>query len=64
MTPIDQKLIIVHYVGVGNSTGEEVIEAIKKAKKDVVRNKKLKDHILYFIPIKGESRVECIYPKQ
>lgn len=62
--PIKKQLILVHYVGVGDTSPDKVKEVINRAKKEVGNNKKLKNHIMYFVPIRGESRIECIYPKK
>ena len=56
------KIIIVHYVWVGNAAIEQVEETLDRLKNNFQH---LEDNIIgYWIPIKeGDSRVECINPK-
>ena len=56
-----QKLILVNYINVGNKDENEVYSYVKKT----IENIKLQDEeglLQYFVPIRGESRVECINP--
>mgnify|MGYP003660557461 CR=1 FL=1 len=55
------KLILVHYINTGNLINTEIPTFIEKAVKKISSDKD--EHLSYFIPIKGESRVECINPK-
>lgn len=55
------KLILVHYIDTGNLINTEIPTFIEKVIKETTPNKD--EHLSYFIPIKGESRVECINPK-
>jgi hypothetical protein len=58
-----EKIILVHYINVGNIDGNDV----SKIMEDVVKNfsPKEEDNIIsYWIPVReGETRVECINPK-
>ncbi len=58
-----EKIILVHYINVGNIDGNDV----SKIMEDVVKklSPKEEDNIIsYWIPVReGESRVECINPK-
>jgi hypothetical protein len=56
------KIIIVHYVWVGNAAIEQVEKTLGRLKNNFQH---LEDNIIsYWIPIKeGDSRVECINPK-
>jgi hypothetical protein len=56
------KIIIVHYVWVGNAAIEQVEKTLDRLKNNFQH---LEDNIIsYWIPIKeGDSRVECINPK-
>ena len=60
----EKQLVLVHYIHVGNMAADDVKPYMEKAKEELLSNPKLAEHILYFIPTKEESRVECIYPKQ
>jgi hypothetical protein len=58
-----EKIILIHYINVGNIDDNDVSEMMKK-----VVNKfspKEEDNIIsYWIPVReGETRVECINPK-
>jgi hypothetical protein len=58
-----EKIILVHYINVGNIDGNDV----SKIMEDVVKNfsPKEEDNIIsYWIPVReGDTRVECINPK-
>ena len=58
-----EKIILVHYINVGNIVGNDV----SKLMEDVVKifSPKGEDNIIsYWIPVReGETRVECINPK-
>lgn len=55
------KLIIVHYIDVRGIHYTEVPEHMEYLKNNVIPKD---DNILYyFIPINGETRIECINPK-
>ena len=58
-----EKIILVHYINVGNIDGNDV----SKIMEDVVKNfsPKEEDNIIsYWFPVReGETRVECINPK-
>lgn len=58
-----EKIILVHYINVGNIDGNDV----SKIMEDVVKRFSLKEEdniISYWIPVReGETRVECINPK-
>jgi hypothetical protein len=55
-----KKIILVHYVNVGNYKGVK----LEKYMEDVTKkfSKKEENFLEYFIPTNGESKVECIYP--
>ena len=55
------KLILVHYIDTGNLINSEIPTFIEQVSKKISSDKD--EHLSYFIPIKGESRVECINPK-
>ena len=55
------KLILVHYIDTGNLINSEIPTFIEEVVKKMSSDKE--EHLSYFIPIKGESRVECINPK-
>jgi hypothetical protein len=58
-----EKIILVHYINIGNIDGNNV----SKIMEDVVKkfSPKEEDNIIsYWIPVReGETRVECINPK-
>jgi hypothetical protein len=58
-----EKIILVHYINMGNIDGNDV----SKIMEDVVKKFSLKEEdniISYWIPVrKGETRVECVNPK-
>jgi hypothetical protein len=58
-----EKIILVHYISVGNIEGNDV----SKLMEDLVKKispKEEENIISYWIPVReGESRVECINPK-
>jgi hypothetical protein len=58
-----EKIILIHYINVGNIDGNNVSEMME----DVVNKFSLKEEdniISYWIPVReGETRVECINPK-
>ena len=58
-----EKIILVHYINVGNIDGNDV----SKIMEDIVNkfSPKEEDNIIsYLIPVReGETRVECINPK-
>ncbi len=56
------KFILVHYIDIRNVAKEDVRMHIEQMKSEFLESPKLKDQVLYFIPIMGESKVECIYP--
>tara|TARA_R110000772_G_C13310268_1_gene440136 strand:- start:39335 stop:39613 length:279 start_codon:yes stop_codon:yes gene_type:complete len=62
MDKLIDKLILVHYIDVGNMDNDMLSEFIEE-----VTNKLTFEEeemvFPYFIPIRGESRVECINPK-
>lgn len=55
------KLILVHYIDTGNLINTEIPTFIEEVVKKISSDKD--EHLSYFVPIKGESRVECINPK-
>ena len=55
------KLILVHYIDTSNLINSEIPTFVEKVSKKISSDKD--EHLSYFIPIKGESRVECINPK-
>ncbi len=55
------KLILVHYIDTGNLINSEIPTFTEKVAKKISSDKD--EYLTYFIPIKGESRVECINPK-
>ena len=57
------KIIIVHYIWVGNAAMDEVEKILIRLKNNFQHHEE--DNIIsYWIPIKeGDSRVECINPK-
>lgn len=57
------KIILVHYIWVGNAAIEQVEDKFNKLKNNFQHIEE--DNIIsYWIPIKeGDSRVECINPK-
>jgi hypothetical protein len=58
-----EKIILVHYINVGNINSNDVAEIMK----DIVNKFSLKEEdniIAYWIPVReGDTRVECINPK-
>ena len=58
-----EKIILVHYINVGNINSNDVAEIMK----DIVNKFSLKEEdniISYWIPVReGDTRVECINPK-
>jgi hypothetical protein len=58
-----EKIILIHYINVGNIDGNNVSEMME----NVVNKFSLKEEdniISYWIPVReGETRVECINPK-
>lgn len=60
----NDKLILVHYIGVGNMENHDIPEYIQKIVESLKPKEEDKDEILsYYIPTREESRVECINPK-
>ena len=56
------KLILVHYISVGNIPYEDVETYLLKLRDQMSPPKS--EHISYFIPVRdSDSRVECINPK-
>jgi hypothetical protein len=55
-----EKIILVHYVNVGNYKGVKLEKYIEDIAKKF--SKKEENVLEYFIPTNGESKVECIYP--
>ncbi len=56
------KIILVHYIRVGNSSAPKVDEILSRVRKHLVPADE--DIISYVIPVKDEeSRVECINPR-
>lgn len=60
LLPIDNKIILAFYVGVGNIPAENVAEVLKKAKEAVGETR---GFVKFFIATREETRVECVYPK-
>jgi hypothetical protein len=58
-----EKIILIHYINVGNMDGEDVSKYMEEIVKRC--SPKEEDNIIsYWIPVReGESRVECINPK-
>lgn len=57
----DEKLILVHYINIGNLSIDQVEEFINKVRK---MTDGVDDNMSYYIPVRdSESRVECINPK-
>jgi hypothetical protein len=57
------KLILVFYVDVRNMNSHEISEYITRAREGTLGEPEdTKKMIRYFIPIYGESRVECLNP--
>jgi hypothetical protein len=58
-----EKIILIHYINVGNIDGNDVSKMIE----EVIKKLSLKEEdniISYWIPVReGETRVECINPK-
>lgn len=56
-----EKLIIVHYIDVSKADPDKIPELMN----GIVTKFKSKDDSLisYFVPINGETRIECINPK-
>ena len=56
------KLILIHYIDVGNISYKDVEEHLLKIRDQMSPPKD--EHISYFIPVRdSDSRVECINPK-
>ena len=55
------KIILVHYIGVGNLSTKEVEQHLHKITTELLP----KDDgvINYVIPTRGETRIECLNPK-
>ena len=58
-----EKIILIHYINVGNIDGNNVSEMMENVVKKF--SPKGEDNIIsYWIPVReGETRVECINPK-
>ena len=57
------KIILVHYIWLGNAAIEQVEDKFNKLKNNF-QHLEVDNIISYWIPIKeGDSRVECINPK-
>jgi hypothetical protein len=58
-----EKIILIHYINVGNIDGNNVSEMMENVVKKF--SPKEEDNIIsYWIPVReGETRVECINPK-
>ena len=58
-----EKIILIHYINVGNIDGNNVSEMIENVVKKF--SPKEEDNIIsYWIPVReGETRIECINPK-
>jgi hypothetical protein len=55
------KIILVHYINVGNLKTNDVQQYLEKVKNALfIKNK---DIINYIIPVKSETRIECLNPK-
>lgn len=64
MMKVSDKLILVHYIGIGNMDNSDVpeyIQHIVKALQPKVGNEE--EVLSYYIPTREESRIECINPK-
>jgi hypothetical protein len=60
MEKIADKLILVHYVAVGNHTRQRAVEELSEFMKMVPKD----DSVLtYVLPTLDDTRVECINPK-
>lgn len=58
-----KKLIIIHYVYVGNSTPAKARQAYREYIEHIVEPNNSYDMVQYTVPVAtGESRVECINP--
>lgn len=57
-----EKIILVFYVGVGNSSGHHIKEMIDQVI-TMLRKNKDEGIIHYIIPSKEETRIECINPR-
>jgi hypothetical protein len=55
------KLILVHYIDTGNLDMVDVPGYIEKIARKMSSEKD--EHMSYFVPIRGETRIECINPK-
>jgi len=63
MKPLKDKIILVHYINVGNIDECDIEEFITKISKGL-KPESDDDALFYFIPVRlGDSRVECINPK-
>jgi len=58
-----EKIILIHYINVGNIDGNDVSEMMENVVKKF--SPKEEDNIIsYWIPVReGDTRVECINPK-
>jgi hypothetical protein len=59
----NEKIILIHYINVGNIDGNDVSEMMKNVATNC--SPKEEDNIIsYWIPVReGETKVECINPK-
>jgi len=58
----EEKLILIHYIDVGNISYKDVEGHLLKIRDQMSSPKD--EHISYFIPVRdSDSRVECINPK-
>jgi hypothetical protein len=55
------KLILVHYIDTGNMDMSDIPGFIQEIARKMSSEKD--EHISYFVPIRGETRIECINPK-
>lgn len=56
-----EKIILVHYIDVGNMPASEVHEHMLKIQKMLYREEQ--DTVNYIVPIQGQTRIECLNPK-
>ena len=56
-----EKIILVHYISVGNMSKQDVAQYLHKIKTEIIP--KDEDVINYVIPTREETKVECLNPK-
>ena len=60
---MNDKIILVHSIYVGNTSRQEVIEAVSNYQHALNRHEKDKNITHYVVSItEGNSKIECIYP--